>query len=230
MSRHFSGKSSWEYLRSHAELPAFEEYGVPADVVRSFCLGMGEFILGGAHGLWLEPESGDGHCDLNMFAVDLGMRMSELNNLYNGDLIRSPIEGQLVACLLWLDKDWAGFPRVDDHEEFDERRTLEKGAVDFWITPQAKIGDYKVDFLMWFACGRTRGGIVVECDGHDFHEKTKQQAARDKKRDREIVAAGYPVMRFTGSEIFRDPVSCANQVGEALSDVLHRVSREGGLF
>jgi hypothetical protein len=26
--------------------------------------------------------------------------------------------------------------------------------------------------------------IIVECDGHDFHERTKQQASRDKAHGR----------------------------------------------
>lgn len=54
--------------------------------------------------------------------------------------------------------------------------------------------------------------IVVECDGHDYHERTKEQAARDKARDRAMQRLGYTVIRFTGSEIWRDPVGCAKEV------------------
>ncbi len=56
----------------------------------------------------------------------------------------------------------------------------------------------------------TFGGVpyVIECDGHDFHERTKEQAQRDKKRDRELQAAGYKVFRFTGSEIWRSRGEC----------------------
>ena len=53
---------------------------------------------------------------------------------------------------------------------------------------------------------------VVEADGHDFHERTKEQAQRDRKRDRDLQSAGYLVLRFTGSEIYRDPWRCAEQV------------------
>lgn len=53
--------------------------------------------------------------------------------------------------------------------------------------------------------------VVVECDGHDFHERTKEQAARDKARDRAMVAEGYSVLRFTGSEIWKDPARCASE-------------------
>lgn len=39
---------------------------------------------------------------------------------------------------------------------------------------------------------------VIECDGHEFHERTKRQAARDRSRDRAIQAFGYRIFRFTG--------------------------------
>lgn len=95
------------------------------------------------------------------------------------------------------------------------------------IAPQVQIGQWRVDFVIYaFARGpdaffvsslqpvetaRWRR-LVVECDGHDFHEKTKAQAARDKARDRDLVMAGYEVFRFTGSELWRDPWGCAEQV------------------
>lgn len=66
---------------------------------------------------------------------------------------------------------------------------------------QVSIGKYRVDFLLeWNACR-----IVVECDGHEFHEKTKSQAQRDKSRDRYLTSQGYHVLRYTGSEIYKDP-------------------------
>jgi very-short-patch-repair endonuclease len=54
--------------------------------------------------------------------------------------------------------------------------------------------------------------IVIECDGHDYHERTKEQAAHDRKRDRAMTEAGIVVLRFTGSEIWKNPFSCAEQV------------------
>lgn len=58
--------------------------------------------------------------------------------------------------------------------------------------------------------------MIVECDGHDFHEKTKKQAKHDKKRDRYLTSFGYTVFRFTGSEIYKDPVWCVCEVFEYL--------------
>jgi len=82
----------------------------------------------------------------------------------------------------------------------------------FFIWPQIKIGSYRVDFV----CGCSDIGrntyCIVECDGHDWHERTKEQAARDKSRDRYLASRGFVVLRFTGSEIFNDPYSVVTEV------------------
>lgn len=54
--------------------------------------------------------------------------------------------------------------------------------------------------------------FAIECDGHDFHEKTKEQSTHDRKRERELIAEGYTVIRFSGSEIYQDPSKCASEV------------------
>ena len=51
--------------------------------------------------------------------------------------------------------------------------------------------------------------LVIECDGHDFHEKTKMQVARDNQRVLDLKFEGYDVIRFSGSQIFNDPIKCA---------------------
>lgn len=76
---------------------------------------------------------------------------------------------------------------------------------------QISIGPYRVDFLLDSYPGRNLRPLVVECDGHDFHERTKEQAQRDKARDRFLVGRGYRVLRFTGSEIFADAEEAAHQ-------------------
>ncbi len=54
--------------------------------------------------------------------------------------------------------------------------------------------------------------VVVELDGHDFHERTPEQAQSDKSRDRELQALGWHVLRFTGREVLRDPFKCTREV------------------
>lgn len=71
-----------------------------------------------------------------------------------------------------------------------------------------------------------RGGvrIAIECDGHDFHERTPEQAQRDKSRDRFLSEQGWIVLRFTGREITRDARSCALQAINAFKAATMRQS------
>lgn len=65
----------------------------------------------------------------------------------------------------------------------------------------------RLDFA--FFCRKAK--VAIEIDGHDFHERTKEQAERDKSRDRLLEANGWHVLRFTVSEVWRDAGACATQ-------------------
>lgn len=67
-----------------------------------------------------------------------------------------------------------------------------------------------------------RRTIAVFCDGHDFHERTKEQAARDRKIDRDLQFADIPVLRFTGSEIHHDAHGCAYAVARMVWKLKHK--------
>lgn len=54
--------------------------------------------------------------------------------------------------------------------------------------------------------------VGVELDGHDFHERTKEQASRDKRRDRILAAGGWTMLRFTGSDVYRDPAAVLSEI------------------
>lgn len=43
--------------------------------------------------------------------------------------------------------------------------------------------------------------ITVYADGHTYHERTENQALRDRNIDRELQNLGFVVLRFTGKEI-----------------------------
>lgn len=94
-------------------------------------------------------------------------------------------------------------------EEFDESKHL-------LITPQFKWQGYRIDF-----CFRPRRDpadmVFVECDGHDFHERTKEQAEHDRSKDRAIQSAGIPILRFTGREIWRSPPKVAMEIFHFMS-------------
>ncbi|MGK3981368.1 endonuclease domain-containing protein [Sorangium sp. So ce118] len=50
--------------------------------------------------------------------------------------------------------------------------------------------------------------VAIELDGHDWHERTKEQAAADRQRDRRMAVMGWTVVRYTGSEVYQDPAEC----------------------
>jgi very-short-patch-repair endonuclease len=82
----------------------------------------------------------------------------------------------------------------------------------FALFPEFPIGKYRADFAFIGYAGR----LALECDGHDFHERTKEQAAHDRKRDRWMLSQGWTVLRFTGSEIHKSPRGCAVETFAAL--------------
>lgn len=84
------------------------------------------------------------------------------------------------------------------------------------VNPQYKIENYRADFLveLWNGKGNK---YIIECDGHDFHEKTKEQAEYDKKRERVFVSRGYKVLRYSGSELYRDFEKIKNELFEIFS-------------
>jgi very-short-patch-repair endonuclease len=51
--------------------------------------------------------------------------------------------------------------------------------------------------------------LVIELDGHDFHEKTKEQVRKDKERERDMTKAGYTILRYSGSEVYANPIASA---------------------
>ncbi len=86
------------------------------------------------------------------------------------------------------------------------------------ITPQAQISSYRADFLLTMQLvdegpeiSIYKKHLIVECDGFDFHDRTPEQAAKDRQRDRELQTRGFNVFRYTGSEIWADVFRCAEQ-------------------
>ena len=100
------------------------------------------------------------------------------------------------------------------------------GSDDLQIIPQWNTGRYRVDFaLRRHPIDKI---ICVELDGHDFHDRDEKQRRYEKTRDRFLVASGYSVLHYTGSEIVKDPCSAAIEVfkmvhGHAANyaDILH---------
>lgn len=126
------------------------------------------------------------------------------------DRCESPLELQLALAFA----DSRGF-----HWRLPDDDLCQVGGWDgvhLVLLAQPTWGDYRVDFALAFPDWSPPDPlpIVVEADGHEFHERTKAQAEYDRKRDRFMVEHGAAVLRFSGRELWRNPKRCADEVLE----------------
>jgi very-short-patch-repair endonuclease len=112
----------------------------------------------------------------------------------------SPIE-ELFALSMILDLDLTYHPPGNAWKN-------QSGTIS--MQTQQQIGEYRVDFLFNF-------NVVVEIDGHDFHDRDQQQASSDRKRDRELLSQRFLVVRYTGSDVYNAPLRCVSEVTEMLN-------------
>lgn len=78
------------------------------------------------------------------------------------------------------------------------------------VTFHARLCGYEVDFLV------TGTRVVLECDGWEYHDKQRSRFERDRRRDAELAAAGYVVVRFTYVMLMRDPRWVAAMIRQAV--------------
>jgi len=136
--------------------------------------------------------------------------------------VDSPIEALMLVGMLQLvplqEIDIAPIWEVEiltDNPHPDvSARIAKRGCMA--IQMQHELLDWPADFVI--SCPSiSPKQVIIECDGHDFHERTKEQARRDRSRDRAAQEAGYMMLRYTGSEIYRDPLGCAKSAIKALA-------------
>lgn len=133
-------------------------------------------------------------------------------------LCESPIE-EILLISMW---DHWGCRVAAGERSMEALIRLEGGISRLAIEPQREIATgaslYRADFLVYLmphvAVQSTARFFttVVEVDGHDFHERTQLQAARDRQRDRALLLEGLRTVRFTGSEVFNRPDDCVREL------------------
>lgn len=68
---------------------------------------------------------------------------------------------------------------------------------------------YRIDFAIVAPDGKP--WLACEVDGFAFHS-SKDQIVYDRQRERALTAAGWTVLRFTGTEVNRDATACVQEV------------------
>jgi very-short-patch-repair endonuclease len=130
----------------------------------------------------------------------------------------SPIEVRLGSALLVYGSIMQPFSELQDGEtkqvfKLQSTDSDARSASVFGVFPQYRWRRFRVDFAI-LTQGHDSPCCFIECDGHEFHERTPEQAARDRSRDRACQLAGVPVLRFTGREIYRDPFAVAVEISK----------------
>ena len=82
----------------------------------------------------------------------------------------------------------------------------------FWLVAQHKIKGLKQQYSIVhgffirvdFAIPDVK--LIIECDGYEYHNRTRKMRKRDYFRDKILKFYGWKVIRLQGSEINRDVV------------------------
>lgn len=128
-------------------------------------------------------------------------------DLFDEGQARSPIEEKLGLALL------ANIQRLNTPYILTEKHFGQSLFETQWgLFHQIPVGPYRADFVVKYSGGGPTILVAVECDGHDFHERTSEQARHDRRRDRYFQTHNYLIARFTGSEIWANAARCADEV------------------
>lgn len=84
---------------------------------------------------------------------------------------------------------------------------------------ERKVGNYEPDFII-SVLDEYSMQFVVEIDGFDYHDKTKEQAAKDKQRDRHFLRYGFIPIRFAGTEVYRNATDCVRETMQIIMEIV----------
>jgi hypothetical protein len=133
----------------------------------------------------------------------------------------SPIERQF-ALGFFLVEGWTAVP----FGKKSIKITSPNPELSIVVVPQSEWSDakgvviWRVDFALQVECAEgVFYKLAVEIDGHEWHERTKDQVRRDRERERALLSSTglNALIRFSGSEVFGDP---AGAVVEAINVVV----------
>jgi very-short-patch-repair endonuclease len=129
------------------------------------------------------------------------LSMIESNCLYTS--IESPIEMVFVGCWTILSAVRGGMDDIGIRLQHEVQAGGKTYRVD------VALAELSADFLGEAAALGVRAPrVAVELDGHEFHERTREQVAHRDARDRALQADGWTVFHVSGSVINRNPLEC----------------------
>lgn len=144
----------------------------------------------------------------NLFEESVNKEVSKILEYYSQELIlgldetKSPVERMY---LVWINYERVYYGLGDDvFVNLVPQYKVIKGKKSFYI-------DFCFEVIDYYPIKEPLLKLFVEIDGHDFHEKTKEQVKLDKRRERMLADECDALIRFSGSEIFNDPRGCVHE-------------------
>ena len=107
--------------------------------------------------------------------------------------------------------------RVYPEHEYQQALAEKKiNGGSFVLVPQWSVNQVGLVDLAVFIPGlnHRQPVVVVECDGHQFHERTPEQASKDRRRVRILQRLGIWVYPFTGTDVVRNSEESAQEIAE----------------
>lgn len=131
-----------------------------------------------------------------------GVNENTLVNISNNlEYIQSPIEQILFTAMCIFSGKHKPYIYIEPQREINIGN--HKYIVDFIIEYDNYFNNFlKEDFK-----------LVIECDGFDYHSN-KKQMTYDYERENVLKLNGYDVIRFTGSQIYNNPMECLYKIIE----------------
>lgn len=140
------------------------------------------------------------------------VRSEFIHRLYvNISHTESPLEAAFVACMMALPQfEWSAIEwRTQAPVEVEGRGY----RLDFVFEP-SEYGIFKD------IAGPQAPKIAVELDGHEFHERTKEQVTYRNRRDRDLQSDGWTVLHISGSEFNAAPEKVTEEVYQRVSSLM----------
>lgn len=107
----------------------------------------------------------------------------------------SPIEA--VFWVWWQALDAVYWLRVESRMPFE-------------LVPQHEVVADGVHYRLDFAVPKHK--IAIEMDGHNFHERTREQVTQRNERDRRLQSDGWQVLHYSGTELLQSPAQVVRDV------------------
>ncbi len=99
-----------------------------------------------------------------------------------------------------------------------EGQAVEKVMLRLAIGHAVKIGEFEVNFLVIYKTKKEDTRIVIECEELSRSQKTNEEKILDEVKDKSLQEDGYHVLRFSRDQIMTDPLECAREAYNLITD------------